>query len=471
MLRKTSVKSGDDTPPKKKTSKSRKKTTYIQGRTASLAMPDGPFQSTCKDKKATSTSQALYAMYTQSYSLAYAAYDQLFGEKKVVAPDEKKIAKDEKRVVKSEKPRKPLLPSPAKAVAAPASNSSLLGGWQNALLNWKPNVSCRLPDVACVAPHLSGDAKTVVSLREQVQTTYDASMLRMVEILNDVITEHAFRRVELYFLLLVAVYDKQIEITRGTTVKQHGEGTRMLGSHACHSSFFPNIAMTPLEEDGECPPLEKTFFSETLNMTVELPKIVNEFDSDLEGGAHPSKPVRAALVLMNKVAAGKITPKQALDQFMMPLSDFFNEYKPKSKALATICQYQRSGSLEMANEDLKSVKDEYIYAWLRMTPDEIAAVKRDPANWQLCYKAMQDEIYGKPKVYRKPPPPLASDAKAVGYMDVIKGYASSFAVTTYAGASAAASSATQYISSFWSQPKPVAPVELGAPKPAALEKR
>src|SRR3990167_11299088 len=91
-------------------------------------------------------------------------------------------------------------------------------------------------------------------------------------------------------ILLVAVYCKYVLIERRGAKKQHGIGSTDLGTNACHSSLFTKVRLFPIRENipsffsqSAIPTFKETAFDESLNMTVELDRKVNEFDEHLEG--------------------------------------------------------------------------------------------------------------------------------------------------------------------------------------------
>jgi len=258
-----------------------------------------------------------------------------------------------------------------------------------------------------IAPHmekLQSEAKN-----EDSKSATDKLLCQQVELVAEEIKEHAARRVDLFFYLLIAVYNKQYIIATDDTIKQHGKGSKKLGTQACHSSFFPNLKIenTPgymswLFSSESPNALLNTFFAETLNMTVELPWIVNAFDGHLEGRYQLSAVVKTCLELLNKTSKNEITPLQAMHKFIEAMNDYFNHFEKKylldnkienPEAMRKAWEYEKAGTFHVAKPDMKSISNHYIHLALRLKPAEIAKVKNDPNSLNEFYKRIQDEIY------------------------------------------------------------------------------
>lgn len=164
---------------------------------------------------------------------------------------------------------------------------------------------------------------------------------------EEYIREHAKRRVDLFFYLLVALYQQGFLINKDKTVRQHGVGNGTV-TEACHSSLFPNIKLTaqaPVKAKFQSlgnsvvnyllhasPPLlfKDTHFADVLNMTVELPIAVNKFDLYLEGSiSHPSHYVKGCLNILNSVSQGEFDPKIGMDKFFNLMQQFFMDREEK----------------------------------------------------------------------------------------------------------------------------------------------
>lgn len=248
----------------------------------------------------------------------------------------------------------------------------------------------------------------------------DDLILEKLKLVEDSIKEHAARRVDLFFCLLVAVYEKNVIVSKDATVKQHGTGSKTRGTQACHSSLFPNVKMlaagslwTQLKSIIKPSFLSGTHLEETLNMTIELPNAVNGFDGRLEGRYQPTKYTKAAIAILNRVSMGELNPKQGMDLFLKTLDQFFSDFEknvldkhkcesPKSSRF--IWQCQKAGSFGAANKNAMTMSDDYFYLMLRLKPSEIRNVKANPALFKSHYKNLQNEILtSKPVLrHRKP---------------------------------------------------------------------
>lgn len=227
----------------------------------------------------------------------------------------------------------------------------------------------------------------------------DQLTLEKIELLANEVREHAARRVDLFFYCCVAVYKTNAAISDGQTIKQHGIGSREHGTQACHSTLFSNLQLN----DPHAAPswlwsslpslltLEGTHLMESLNMTVELPSEVNEFDKHLEGLYQRSAHVNHMLHILNRVSKGEINPQQAMTEFLRIIDFFFEDFKvkylyddndankPKStketekvrtlpQAYRRIWELQREGSFKAAIQgaNIKEVDPNYIYCMLRV---------------------------------------------------------------------------------------------------------
>lgn len=270
---------------------------------------------------------------------------------------------------------------------------------------------------------LTGKAKIKYNekLTEKIEKKYkleiDNFYVEKVRLVEDLIKEHAARRVDLFFYLLLSVYNKQVVVTKASTNKQHGRGDKEeLGTAACHSSLFPNVKLvaipsnsffwtTPIAQD-----LQSTHLHDSLNMTVELPTVVNDFDGQLEGRYSKTPYTLDCLAILNKTAKGELTPPAAMQQFFQVMNRFFNIYErdyiltgkndyPQAKKL--IWQYQKQGTFIAANPDL-SIKNEYLHAMLRIKQQTMLEKAQEMVYSSLptYYRNIQEEIYPHPTLSR-----------------------------------------------------------------------
>jgi hypothetical protein len=272
-----------------------------------------------------------------------------------------------------------------------------------------------------IAAAIRKNPNTSVKIKKEALEKIEKCNLEQVDVIEFLIKEHASRRVDLFFYLLVAVYNQKTAVTKDSTDKQHGSGSKISGTEACHSSLFPNVKFTRqgmwtyLQGDLS---LKGTHFENTLNMTVELPRIVNQFDCVLEGNFvvaaarfFPSVYSKNSLAILNKVASGEIDPKAGMDEFLNNLKDFFNQVErdylalkqaPEntdendlfkySAAFKKVWKLQKEGTFAACKENTltTSIKDEYIYMMLRADPLKANLM---PGYLSYCYNYMQSEIF------------------------------------------------------------------------------
>ncbi|MBA3661934.1 MAG: hypothetical protein H0W64_09410 [Gammaproteobacteria bacterium] len=244
------------------------------------------------------------------------------------------------------------------------------------------------------------------------------------------IIEHAARRVDLFFYTLVAYYQQHCPPIQGLTKLQHGIGrVNFKGhqpmTHAAHSSFITStVDRTILKEILLFSSLEKTqttiqtslldrsHFMDSLNATVEVPVFINEFDYLLEV-QHQGR--NASFKILREVAKGKIDPIQGLTNFIMMLNEVFTSMgqnenifeiqTPLTKEIKqSVVALQRYGTLiNKLDVESNSVRKEYIYMLLRLTPDEITRCDADVKMRQKILMdkmfEMQNEIMTKPSAH------------------------------------------------------------------------
>lgn len=226
----------------------------------------------------------------------------------------------------------------------------------------------------------------------------DDSLLQQVELSKDLIQEHAARRVDLFFYLLVAVYKEQFNLIKENTVKQHGQGSIKKGTHACHSSLFPNTNLSPL--------FFKTHFYESLNSTVELPKIVNDFDGCIEGKRMPSPWIIECQSILNAVSRADIDPRHGMTRFFKVMDNFFRHYYQHKKNISLfkmkIYECEKKGTFLAAHPDM-TLREDYLYLMLRLNQSEIDLVNKDPDVLSEYYFRIQQEIFNNetPSLQRK----------------------------------------------------------------------
>lgn len=285
-----------------------------------------------------------------------------------------------------------------------------------------------------ISPQLDGNkkiAERMFLLQQQIVTQPDTDRdeieLQRVEELWEQIIIHAAMRSDLYFYLLIAVYDLGITINKDATLKQHGKGNKEdVNTNACHDGFFPNamIEKTPsiwipeILQDlfgSKALSLVGTHFAEILNNTTELSRLVNEFDMHLEGKVKdPSNTVRHLINNLNQVAHGKIDPRRGMDVYYQEMDQFFKKFETKDylvigaqtpKSMLRIAELQKIGTFEGANPEHTAMTDEHFNLLMRFTKAEAIelAVEMKLHGWAFTpnivktrYKLLQTEIYTTP---------------------------------------------------------------------------
>ncbi len=154
------------------------------------------------------------------------------------------------------------------------------------------------------------------------------------------IVEHAQRRIDLFFYLLIAYYKTGLKVDIAETITQHGMGTKKDNTNGCHSALLTSLL------DAECAKpshlydtrqkpdamicrsglLDNTHFYNSLNSTVELHKAVNYFETHhLEGKKTDNKMRKKSLIFLNEVSQGAITPITGMLKFLVSLKEHFDE--------------------------------------------------------------------------------------------------------------------------------------------------
>lgn len=147
-----------------------------------------------------------------------------------------------------------------------------------------------------------------------------ATQLEWVEQYKQNIIHHAAWRSNLFFLLLIAYYDKRRIIQVASTTMQYGIG---VGPHiqACHSSIFPGLNDRAID-DIRINFRQTCFFKNSFlwhwnGMTVGCPVLVNEFDSFLEGRGSGSIYRKNLLFILNQCSQGICNPVEAMGFFYL----------------------------------------------------------------------------------------------------------------------------------------------------------
>lgn len=237
----------------------------------------------------------------------------------------------------------------------------------------------------------------------------DELTLQKVELLNANIQEHAIRRVELFFHLLIAVWNKQITITKeGGADYQHGIGSKEYGTAACHSNPFTNLTLTSVATmktwfTGSKASLFNADFIAALNATMELPVAVNDFDTHFEGAYGQSSYIKEALEILNKCARGEINPITGLQQYLEILNRFFNRFEQKyiqgkneialPDTMAKIWEMQRAGTFSMCYANSTQPRYEYLAMILGMSNTQVRSAQILPLLYNKHVMRKQQEMY------------------------------------------------------------------------------
>lgn len=218
---------------------------------------------------------------------------------------------------------------------------------------------------------------------------------------KEYIKEHAARRIDLYFYLLIAIYNTKLRISQGDTILQHGKGRKSSDrkglTHACHSSLFPTIISDKNHKDDITVLLLGTHFMDSLNSTVELPIFANQLDSELEGKiSNPSLFRQKSTEILQKVSNGDIDPIIGFRLFLKEMSDTLDLLKSAKRIKkgstpyltrttgsipkqikVNLIELVRAGAFCSASSlDQENITNDYIYLLLRLKPEEIAECQK-----------------------------------------------------------------------------------------------
>ncbi|MDF1828386.1 MAG: ankyrin repeat domain-containing protein [Legionellaceae bacterium] len=235
------------------------------------------------------------------------------------------------------------------------------------------------------------------------QHAHPLGHLRVDSLAQERIIEHARRRVDLFFYMLIAYYKTGLTIKRRDTKLQHGSGSG--DTVACHSAILPSVYDTIVHRPSHqintrynpgvmsylTSILDHTHLHTSLNSTVELHQSVNHFDSNLiEGKDTEYQKMRfKSIVILNAVSQGRLNPVDGMGQFLTDLKrTFVEQYFAyfNHKELPTsprhyrghIFDCQRYGSFENCHEVQTTMgvhlalNDNYIQLMLGLTTQEKA---------------------------------------------------------------------------------------------------
>lgn len=245
------------------------------------------------------------------------------------------------------------------------------------------------PNKLTTVMNLPKDRRKIVPIRKNqtpalernVNVLPDQDLITQIINSANLISEHASRRIDLCFYTLIFYYQKKCNITLGHTILQHGQGKGAGGTftQACHSAFISNPVefLNCYTIDGRSLFLHTEWnqnnqFFNNLNMTVELPRAVNNFDSDLEGKiGSPSKWRLEFLKVLNQVSFGIKDPVEGLKSLYEIMHIFFTEkrreyFSGTDRPKKLIYAFEFSGTFLGWDDTHKIVKQSYINSILQI---------------------------------------------------------------------------------------------------------
>lgn len=242
-----------------------------------------------------------------------------------------------------------------------------------------------------------------------------ADISSLISMSEQYIIEHASRRVDLFFYTLIAYYNTNVIPVEGHTNLQHGKGRTLADetnlTQACHSSFTPSLIDKTMDiKTGKRCLLSGTHLFESLNSTVELPSLVNNFDDILEAICRPK-----CIEILQKVAAGELNPIQGLNNFLVMMDTLLRDFESQAKSkkysglshaiFSSPTAYVSLKLIELVSrgtlrttfvEDSGVASKDYVQLSLWMTPEEKAAcnssVKKNAKIYVGKFVELQKEI-------------------------------------------------------------------------------
>ncbi len=219
------------------------------------------------------------------------------------------------------------------------------------------------------------------------------------------IVEHATRRVDFYFMTALFFYNKPATITLIDTNRslQYVNGASQYRTEASHSAIISNFQARKKtgEELSTGPHLLKT-----LNTTVELPTIVNDFDGALEGKIQEhlqSKWRKMSIQILHGVSGNADEPRKALVKFLINMLDFFQDEKTQAKYWSMNSSienrltyvFQCIGTFYFLWSKTCNL-DSYINLFMRIDNDKIQQFQERKYIRVNRYKMLSNEIAGSP---------------------------------------------------------------------------
>lgn len=235
---------------------------------------------------------------------------------------------------------------------------------------------------------------------------------------------HASLRVDLFFFTLIAYYNSGLQVNIEHTNRQNGKSHH--DNRACHSAILTSLWDTEneypahryntrntkkLPRSYRTSILNGTHFEDSLNLTVELDKSVNYFDTYYIEGNKNTLMRTTALDILNQVSKKRLDPIQGMNQFLTCIHEHFLKIKaayygykdlktsPK-ETRATIYSAQYEGTFFNACGFFDSrnppqsiaLKDDYIQAQLPLSKNERTQLREHP---NLFSREEKNNIYKK----------------------------------------------------------------------------
>ncbi len=170
--------------------------------------------------------------------------------------------------------------------------------------------------------------------------------------LGEVVKEHAYRRVQLFYYQTLFYYREGCVITQGKTIIQHGKSGCSCCS-AAHSAILPS-----LEDDKGLMKQELQLY-QNMNSTVELPDFVNAYDCVIESAMRP-----CALEILNKASLESIHPYEATGIFVAEMNLFFKKSRIETRLKQSLYLKIRQQEQVISLLENQRVKDPDIWTKL-----------------------------------------------------------------------------------------------------------
>jgi hypothetical protein len=247
---------------------------------------------------------------------------------------------------------------------------------------------------------------------------------KLLEKSKPAILEHAARRVDLFFYLLIAYHNTKTKVDFTNPMLQHGGGVKGC-TEGAHSSLFTQLIDYSIfnKDEFEVANSRKkhhfrkisllcgTHFLESTNATMEVPLSVNDFDQELEGQkiSDESDIRKAAIDIVNKVAAGAMDPIQGLEEFLRAMEKTLNDIgNEKIVNSCNVPYLKRNNNTSRAHKEEilaltkkgtlsktffnNALNEAYVQSALRLSADEITSCRRNSRRRSEIYRLKMQEL-------------------------------------------------------------------------------